>query len=54
MFDVIILILMFTAISLFFYSELNSVQVPNCSPHQWSKDFNTEELVCMQCNTRIK
>lgn len=44
---------MFIFISVIFYSQVYGDK-DDCELHQWSKDFLNNDLVCMECNKRIK
>ncbi len=47
------LILLFAVICFVLYGEIkDDEEVIECKTHNWSKDINTSELVCMTCNFR--
>ena len=48
------LILLFTAMVLFMYGEISGFNPPKCTYHDWSKDLSNDQLVCLNCDFRIK
>lgn len=49
------LVLLFTAMVLLLIHEITPEEIKeNCISHTWSMDFNTEELICLQCNFKVR
>lgn len=49
------LILLFIIVVLIFAAEIGFDKPKDiCKTHSWSKDISTNDLVCLECNMRLK